>query len=251
MHWRIWIFQMNKTYKQAVIETIVNSQASINKSITSDTDIQKALKHMLMAGALGASSLMSSPTSQEQLPPKPQTQAPALAKPALETAQIQKPDRKHLLEALKFVESSGGKLTDHAWIDKGPHAGTRAIGSFAFMPKTVHELVGKSPKLKAKYGGVLERDSQGGVEDFFTENPKFETDLANHYVDQIFSQTKAKTPGDVGYAWLNGITGLNNAHASGKDLSSDERHQKMTAAYNNSKKLHDTRVTTNIAMKKK
>lgn len=155
------------------------------------------------------------------------------------------------MEAIKFVESSGGKLTDHAWIDKGPHAGTRAIGSYAFMPKTVHELVGKSKKLKAKYGDVLDRDSQGSMEDYFTEKPQFEHDLANHYVDQIFSQSGASTAGDIGYAWLNGITGLNNALKSGKDLSGDERHVKTMAAYDHSKQLHDKRVTANLASKKK
>lgn len=174
-----------------------------------------------------------------------------MAQPALQTAQIQKPDRKHLLEAIKFVESSGGKLQDHAWIDKGPHAGYRAIGSYAFMPKTVHELVGKSKKLKSKYGEALNRDSQGAMEDYFTENPQFEHDLANHYVDQIFSQTGAQTAGDVGYAWLNGITGLNNALKSGKDLSGDERHVKTTAAYDHAKKLHDNRVIHALASKSK
>ncbi len=237
--------------KDTLLKMIVDRYTPINKSVKNDSDIQKALKHALLAGAIGASSLMSSPTAQEKPPAPTVSKPPALAKPGLQTAQIQKPDRKHLLEAIKFVESSGGRSQDHAWIDKGPHAGTRAIGSYAFMPKTVHELVGKSPRLKAQYGEALNRESQGAMEDFFTENPKFEHDLANHYVDQIFAQTGASTPGHVGYAWLNGITGLNNALQSGKDLSGDERHVKITAAYEHSKKLHDNRVTTNLAMKKK
>ncbi len=237
-----------KSTKEIIIKSIIDS-SDITKSIKNDSDIQKALKHALMAGALGAASLVSSPTAKE-LPPPQTSQAPKMAQPALKTAQIQKPDRKHLLESIKFVESAGGKLQDHAWIDKGPHAGTRAIGSYAFMPKTVHELVGKSPRLKQKYGSVLERDSQGGIEDFFTENPKFEHDLADHYVDQIFAQTGAKTAGDVGYAWLNGISGLNNALQTGKDLKSDERHQKTMAAYEHSKKLHQNRLNLNISKPK-
>lgn len=206
-----------------------------------------------MAGALGASALTGSPTAKEQLPSKiaSDNPAPKMAHEAvkgLKTNQPQKPDRKHLLESIAFIESSGGKNMDHPWIEKGPHAGTRAVGKFAFMPKTVHELVDKSPKLKAKYGEVLNRDSQGGVEDFFTENPQFENDLANHYVDQIEKYGKVSDPGSYHVAWENGITGLNNLVDKNK-LNNVERYNKGNAAYEHANKLHQNRVNLNLAKK--
>jgi hypothetical protein len=182
----------------------------------------------------------------DQGPPQAPKLAAAGAKGGISA---EKPDRKHLLESIRFVESSGGRALDHAWIDSGPHAGTRAIGSYAFMPKTVHELVSKSPRLKKKHAEVLSRESQGGIEDYFVEHPEFEHELANNYVDNIFAQTPAKDAGEVGYAWLHGIRGLNDTLKSGKDITADERHQKITAAYNNSKKLHDNRVNLHLSQK--
>lgn len=206
-----------------------------------------------MAGAMGVSALTGSPTAKEQPPPKTAADnpAPKMATEAvkgIKTGQAQKPDKKHMMEAVSFLESSNGKLMDHPWIDKGPHAGTRAIGRYALMPNTVHELVSKSPKLKAKYGEVLNRDSQGGVEDYFTENPQFEHDLASHYIDQIHQQTGSNDPGVVGTAWLHGITGAKKMMDDGT-IKNNERYQKTLQAYENAKKLHDNRVNLHLAKK--
>ncbi len=130
------------------------------------------------------------------------------------------------------------------------HTGDKAIGRYAFMPKTVHEFVGKSKALKQKYPDALAQTDQASMENYFTANPKFEHDLANHFVDQIDKYAKPKSPGDYHTAWEHGIGGLNKMHANGKDMSTVERWQKGEAAYDHAKKAHDNRVSMHLSKKK-
>jgi hypothetical protein len=239
---------MSKNKSFLIAQEIAKNLAKQNQN----DDIKKGLKHAILAGALGASSMLAPnqtakdsapvPTHQEIAPPK-------LAQAGMEGAKLaQKPDRKHLLESIKFVESSGGKNLNHPWIQSGPHAGTRAIGSYAFMPATVKELVSKSGKLKGKYKDVLNIDDQHVMEDYFKKNPNLEHDLANHYVDQIEKYGKPSEPGHYHVAWEYGIGGMNKMLNSGKDFTQVERYRKGAAAYDNAKKLHEQR--SNLALSK-
>ncbi len=213
-------------------------------------DIQKKLKHLLMAGAMGASALTGGSMAKDaQMAPK---EVPKMVQSAIQGAKaaptaIQKPDRKHLLESIAFVESSGGKNLNHPWIQHGPHAGTKAIGKFAFMPMTVKELVGKSNKLKAKHGAVLNAKTQDDMEDYFKKNPKINEDLANHYIDQIDRHSKPSDPGEYHTAWQHGIAGLNKMKESGTDMSTVERYSKGQAAYQHAKDAHEKRQTLHLA----
>ncbi len=213
-------------------------------------DIQKKLKHLLMAGAMGASALTGGSAAQDtQMGPKevPKMVRSAIQGAAAQPTAIQKPDRKHLLESIAFVESSGGKNLNHPWIQHGPHAGTKAIGKFAFMPMTVKELVGKSNKLKAKHGAVLSANTQDDMEAYFKKNPKINEDLANHYIDQIDKYAKPSDPGEYHTAWQHGIGGLNKMKESGTNMSSVERYSKGQAAYQHAKDAHEKRQTLHLA----
>ncbi len=218
------------------------------KSLKDYEKINKSLKPLLMAGAMGAASMAApSQVSQNQ---SSQLKAPPGAVEVAKQAEIKPPDRKHLLESIKFVESSGGKNFNHPVVQHGMNKGDKALGSFAFMPKTVHELVGKSKKLSQKYPDALQQTDQASMESYFKAKPEFENDLANHYLDRIAKETKAKTPGDYHTAWEHGIGGLNNMHAKGKDMSTVERWNKGEAAYNHAKKAHDNRVSLNLSKPK-
>jgi hypothetical protein len=131
------------------------------------------------------------------------------------------------------------------------HSGDAAIGTYAFMPKTVRELVGKSKKLKNKYGEALNRKDQESMQSYFEENPHFEHDLANHYIDKLHNEYGAKTAGDVGYAWLHGPGKMRANLKSGIDHSQDERYVKTTDFYNQAKEMHENRVANNLAKQRK
>lgn len=51
------------------------------------------------------------------------------------------------LEALKQVESSGGRNTNHPVIESGIHAGESAQGELGIMPKTRQEIIKRYPEL--------------------------------------------------------------------------------------------------------
>lgn len=196
------------------------------------------LKAGAMAGAMAATSLGG--TSSANAPPAPHPVTPddvAISQQATPPEKTEKKEanRAAVLAALRQVESSGGKDMKHALIKSGAHAGERAIGPYAFLPSTIQELVSKSPKLKSKYGEVLDMDygdgDQSDIEDFIKQHPGFHTDLANHYVDQIVKYTPARSVGEISDAWLFGINGYNKRAAAGKDISKTKRFGKATAAY--------------------
>jgi len=54
---------------------------------------------------------------------------------------------KAMLEAIKSVESSGGKNIDHPVIDTGVNAGSRAVGQYALTPNTIREMLNRYPDL--------------------------------------------------------------------------------------------------------
>lgn len=207
--------------------------------------LEKSLKHLAMAGALLSSGMSMAKPMSDTLPPHKIAHPPISDVARPEPQQASLPDKKHMMEAISFLESSNGKLQNHPWIESGMHAGTRGIGKYAFVPKTVHELVSKSPKLKSKYGDVLNttfgNKDQSSMEGYFKEHPQFEHDLASHYIDQIH-KAGAKTPGDVAGAWLGGPGVLKTGRLEGKPLEQHERYIKGEAAYSNAKQMHDNRV---------
>jgi hypothetical protein len=238
-------------------EKSLKEYEKINKS----EEIQKSLKHLLMAGAMSAASMAPSsakaqeapqPASQPQIqgPANPAVTPPPAAIEVAKQAELKAPDRKHLLESIKFVESSGGKNLNHPVIQHGMNKGDKAIGVYAFVPKTVKDLVTRHKSLKTKYADALNQSDQGSMEAYFKAKPQFEHDLANKFIDEIASRTKAKTPGDYHVAWEHGIGGLNKMHANNKDMSTVERWNKGEAAYEHAKKAHDNRVSLNLSKPK-
>lgn len=154
------------------------------------------------------------------------------------TIDVRKAARKYILNFLKAAESSGGKQLNHDWLQKGPNAGERAIGPYAFMPSTVQDLVSKDKNLKSKYGKVLNLSygnfEQSEIEDFFKKNPKINDDLANHYIDKIVAGTSARTAEEISQAWLYGVKGYNKQqqNASSNNPTGIPQGDEVTAARN-------------------
>jgi hypothetical protein len=193
-----------------------------------------------LAGAAIAGGLMMANPSQTPAPTKA-TQQAAKINQQITKAKIDPnvTDRPHILAAIKAVESAGGKLLNHEFMDSGPHAGERAIGPYAFLPSTAFELISKDKGgLKKKYGSILSLSwgnfEQSEVEEFMQNHPRIHEDLANHYIDQILKRTSAKTAGEISQAWLYGIKGFNKQKKAGKPMKSD-RFNNAQNAYAQSK----------------
>lgn len=54
--------------------------------------------------------------------------------------------RKALQEAVKYVESSGGKNVNHPVITKGVSAGDKALGAYGLTPNTIREMLKRHPE---------------------------------------------------------------------------------------------------------
>jgi len=116
------------------------------------------------------------------------------------------------LKPIKMIESSGGKNTSHKLLENGPHAGTRAYGSYGLMPMLIVETINKTPSLKSKYPEIADSNAKDNdkIHNFMASNPSAEIEIANAHWNKlrhVFGGNKDK----MAYAWLNGIGGAKRA----------------------------------------
>jgi hypothetical protein len=214
--------------------------------------MQKKLRDVVAAGAIAFSG-----AGERNTPKKPDVQplysVPAsLARPTdVELDPPKKFDKNRTLKAIKMVESSNGKNTNHEMLENGPHKGTNAIGSYGLMPMTVKEMVSKNKRLKEKYGDSLNLDNDA-IHEYVKNKPGMEDELAGHYYDQIKNTLGTDDIKVIGYSWLNGIEGARQAMADKKDLSQHWHVRKLSGAYDklneHEENRHQANLKKNVAM---
>lgn len=107
----------------------------------------------------------------------------------------------HFLKTTSMVESSGGKNLKHPTIKSGVHAGDKAIGQWALMPKTIKEIAGRmadNPEI-APYAKM---DSKK-ITQKLSQNPHHEEKIASFLANKLYD----KFEGDenkMAYAWNQG-----------------------------------------------
>ncbi|MEM4360434.1 MAG: hypothetical protein QXT45_07900 [Candidatus Bilamarchaeaceae archaeon] len=113
------------------------------------------------------------------------------------------------LQALTYVESSGGTQMEHALMTRGMHKGTRAMGSLGLMPIVAHEIVKNSPTLKQKYGNLLQyhpKERADKITEFIMSDPSIYHDIVTTHwnrLGNIFNHNIDK----MVHAWHHGIQG--------------------------------------------
>lgn len=117
------------------------------------------------------------------------------------------------LEAIKMVESSGGRNVAHEQVEHGLNAGTSAIGMYGIMPLQVQDTINHDHQLKHKYRNLLDYDpvvDQEKIRLYLTNNEKAQNEIANSHWKRLGD----RFDGDekrMAYAWKNGITGALHA----------------------------------------
>lgn len=109
-------------------------------------------------------------------------------------------DKQSFLGSVGQIESSGGKNTNHPWMESGMHKGNRAIGTYGFMPNTIKDLANKTEDPSIK--NLAEMD-QFGMEKAIKANPSLEKKLA----DVMYNHLNERYAGDkdkMMYAWQQG-----------------------------------------------
>jgi hypothetical protein len=109
-------------------------------------------------------------------------------------------ERDPFLGTISMIESSGGKNTNHALVTQGSHAGTRAMGEWGLMPKTVRGL-GYDP-------------------DVVRNDPQLQRVVASSLVDDLGREFNDPTAAAL--AWYSGPE-AGRRYLAGKPMSKDEQ----------------------------
>jgi len=188
------------------------------------------IKNTLFAGMLGAAAAMPQASAQDALPDR----KPAMVSPKLEQ-KAPKYNKDQILDAIKQVESSGGKNLNHAVI-RNPNNlnyGTRSSSAYGIMPITGKDIISKNPKLKKQYGHLLNLKGK----DFhkaYHKDPNLDRKLASHYYDHA-AKHFGHDPAKIGMAWLNGINGTKKHLNAGKDVKEHWHVKKILNALKSNK----------------
>lgn len=223
-----------------ILELIENED--FYRQLEEESGIKKGIKAALTAGFLtGASIVGLNSVMNKSVTPVQQKAIDDVDKFDKQNQQ-KAADMPHILTALKHVESAGGSLQNHVWLEKGVNKGERAIGPYAFLPSTIKDLISKTPSLKSKYSDILSMNSgnfnQDEIEEFMANHPSIHDDLAKTYVNQIIKLTPAKTAGEISRAWLLGPTGYVKYLEAGKGKTVTKRYQDAEDAFAKSKQAN-------------
>lgn len=179
-------------------------------------DVSNKIKSGIAGLAIAAGTLAPLDTAKQN---KPQQPAPQVAAPAPPTK------KDHILKGIKFIESSGGKNTDHAEMKSGMFKGDKAYGSYGLMPVVIRETIKRHPSLMQLHSAALGMSGKD-IHTYMDQNPKLEDIIASKHYDLI-TRALGENPMKIGYAWLNGIQGTKNAIKANKALKDHHYVQKL------------------------
>lgn len=180
-------------------------------------DVSNKIKSGIAGLAIAAGTLAPMDTSKQTQTPQPTP--PQVVAPAPPT----KKDR--VLSGIKFIESSGGKFTDHQEMKSGMFKGDKAYGSYGLMPVVIRETIKRHPTLMQVHSAALGLSGKD-FHDYMDQNPKLEHIIASKHYDHI-TRALGENPMKIGYAWLNGIQGTKNAVKANKPLKDHHYVQKL------------------------
>lgn len=107
----------------------------------------------------------------------------------------------NFLKTTSMIESSGGKNLDHPKVAHGLHAGDRAVGQWALMPKTVKEIAGRMAD-DSEIAPYAQMNSKK-ISQKLSQNPHHEKQMASFLANKLYD----KFGGDenkMAYAWNQG-----------------------------------------------
>lgn len=131
-------------------------------------------------------------------------------------------NKKEFLDAIRQIESSGGKDIDHDIIKHGLHKGSSAIGEYGLMPNTIKEFINRR-KAKGRFGpdeALMSQMSPEQLKQFLQDQDRVEQNLASDVADRVLRRSK----GDIekaAYMWNQGHNKLASSIDQNKLDSSD------------------------------
>jgi hypothetical protein len=108
-----------------------------------------------------------------------------------------KVEREKFLDIISHIESSGGKNFDHPEITSGVQAGTKAIGTYGLMPRTVQEIVKRTGVDRA-----IASEPPEVMKQILEQDPEREAQLANLLAERVLQRQKDLEK--AAYSWFTG-----------------------------------------------
>lgn len=156
-------------------------------------------------------------------------QAPQPSAQQMSAQQANQYSSKRMLNAMRQVESSGGKDINHAKATNGQ----TAIGQYALMPDTIRDTVKMNPDLKRHHPRVLALQNKD-MAHYLQDNPELEQQVAERHLSRL-EHHFGHDPATLGYAWLNGVVGTNRDLKRGINPNTHWHAAKVVKAYNQGK----------------
>ena len=142
--------------------------------------------------------------------------------------------KRHMLNAISQVESSGGKNTKHDRLPaSGIHKGGHAYGEYGLTPILIKETIKKHPDLMSKHGDLTKYRGQL-FHDTMKLRPELEHEIASRHYDRLAKQFENNTH-KIAFSWLSGIRGTHRADKMGISFKNHWHVKKVMKAYNQSK----------------
>lgn len=224
------IFQDNQSHNDHLSD--ITPKYKDPKKLTASeedmNDLQKSKIKSFIAGAALATGIASAvPTGSAMVPIDHQ---PKAGSHAIESNNpIPGYDRQHMLRTIANVESSGGKDTNHGEIEHGLSAGQKAFGKYGLTPVVIRETIKMNRDLKSKYGKASRLDGKD-LANYMHDNPGLEDQVANKHLARLEHHFGNNTS-EIGYAWLNGVSGTYKAKKEHKDIENHWHVKKIKDAY--------------------
>lgn len=105
---------------------------------------------------------------------------------------------------ISFLESSGGKDTDHKLMGSGMHKGTSAMGEYGMMPNTAQQMAKTNIRdnKNTPLDEVVANIDPSQVEEVLSDNPGKTKEYVNAYMDKVLSSSDSMQ--DAATKWMTG-----------------------------------------------
>lgn len=126
------------------------------------------------------------------------------------------------LKNISKIESSGGKNLNHPEMQRGIHAGDRAIGQYGLMPNTIQEIINRQKSDNSITPEIDElqylRPEQ--LRNVVQNNPDVENNLASYLANRVLNNQNGNEAA-AAFAWNQGSNLPPDRITSDKLLGSD------------------------------
>jgi hypothetical protein len=238
--------------EDALTHKIKNNVYKINKLVKSEKeDLDKGLKEMMLAGALGAASI-ATPSISPAAPATNSIKSAEINKNTIAQKRIAlfKQVSDPFKKAKGMKESSGGLRADKHKVvtdKKSMHYGMRAGGTYGIMPYSVQEMFKHSKELRKKYPQYYKiartpedvKKNHNQITDSLINDPAFESQvydiLTAHNSERLKLNKLPVTYQTLAYAHNQGLSGAYSAYKKNPNIIN--KHQYVVDVMKNMARL--------------